>query len=96
MYMPNARGKANFRFGGRGKANFRVVKGLRWLQDTNMLVSPTQNSGVGGNCPTPTPDAKYFASHWNIGFRFCEFGRGGGGCKTDENGSFSLIGGNLR
>ena len=25
-----------------------VMQGLRWLQDTNMLVSPTQNSGVGG------------------------------------------------
>ena len=22
-----------------------------------------------GHCPTPTPDARYFASQWNIGFR---------------------------
>ena len=34
-----------------------------------MLVSPMQNSGVGGHCPTPTPDAMYFASQCNIGFR---------------------------
>ena len=24
-----------------------------------------------GHCPTPTPDARYFASQWNIGFRLC-------------------------
>ena len=32
-------------------------KGLRWLQDTNMLVSPTQNSGVRGIAQRqpPTP-----------------------------------------
>ena len=30
---------------------------LRWA---------TQNSGV--HCPTPTPDARYFAFWWNIGF----------------------------
>ena len=23
-----------------------------------------------GHCPTPAPDARYFASQWNIGFRF--------------------------
>ena len=23
-----------------------------------------------GHCPTPTPDARYFASQWNIGFSF--------------------------
>ena len=22
-----------------------------------------------GHCPTPTPDARYFASQWNIGFK---------------------------
>ena len=35
----------------------RQFKGLRWLQDTNMLVSPTQNSGVGGIAQRqpPTP-----------------------------------------
>ena len=36
---------ANFKFCVGTKAN---LKGLRWLQDTNMLVSPTQKSGVGG------------------------------------------------
>ena len=25
-----------------------------------------------GHCPTPTPDARYFASQWNIGFRFMQ------------------------
>ena len=24
-----------------------------------------------GHCPTPTPDARYFVSQWNIGFRMC-------------------------
>ena len=33
-----------------------------------MLVSPMQNSGVGG-IATPTPDTRYFASQWNIGFK---------------------------
>ena len=59
---PNARGpNANYipltGIGGwcRANANFEFcvgantnLKGLRWLQDTNMLVSPTQKSGVGG------------------------------------------------
>ena len=33
------------------------VTQILWLQDTNMLVSPTQNSGVGGIAQhqTPTP-----------------------------------------
>ena len=32
-------------------------KGSRWLQDTNLLVSPTQNSGIGGIAQRqpPTP-----------------------------------------
>ena len=25
-----------------------------------------------GHCPTPTPDARYFASQWNIGLRYRE------------------------
>ena len=32
-----------------------------------MLVSPTQNSGVGG-MPNANPRSRYFASQWNIGF----------------------------
>ena len=39
----------------RGKRQF---KGLRWLQDTNMLIFQTPNSG-----------ARYFASQWNIGLK---------------------------
>ena len=37
--------------------NYSRRQGLRWLQDTNMLVSPTQNSGVGGTAQRqpPTP-----------------------------------------
>ena len=48
------RGKANSRFGvgglASGNANFHIL-------DTNMLVSPTQNSGVGGIAQRqpPTP-----------------------------------------
>ena len=26
------------------------------------------------HCPTPTPDARYFASQWNIGFRLEIYG----------------------
>ena len=39
-------------------ANYSRRQGLRWLQDTNMLVSPTQNSEVGGTAQRqpPTPD----------------------------------------
>ena len=33
----------------------RKFRGLRWLQDTNMLVSPTPNSGVGGIAQRQTP-----------------------------------------
>ena len=36
------------RVGVGSNANYSRRHGLRWLQDTNMLVSPTQNSGVGG------------------------------------------------
>ena len=25
-----------------------------------------------GHCPTPTPDARYFASQWNIGFKLLD------------------------
>ena len=37
--------------------NYSRHQGLRWLQDTNMLVSPMQNSGVGGIAQRqpPTP-----------------------------------------
>ena len=45
---------ANLKFCVGAKAN---LKGLRWLQDTNMLVSPTQKFGVGGIAQPqrPTP-----------------------------------------
>ena len=33
-----------------------------------MLVSPTQNAGVGGIAQRQPRDAIYFASQWNIGF----------------------------
>ena len=60
MYMPNAKSgfgvgaNANFRFGvgslTSGNANFHIL-------DTNMVVSPMQNSGVGGIAQhqPPTP-----------------------------------------
>ena len=40
-----------------------------FFSDTNMLVSPTQNSGVGGLSQRQGL-TQFFASQWNIGFSF--------------------------
>ena len=56
-------GNANFRFGVGGKANLVVHVGCKiptcWYLLHKILAL--------GHCPTPTPDARYFASQWNIG-----------------------------
>ena len=44
------------------------------------------------HCPTPTPDARYFTSQWNMGFSVNSHqglmqgrGGGGGGSRTDRH-----------
>ena len=46
-------------FGVGGNANLKLCVGSK-------LVSPTKFWRLG-HCPTPTPDARYFALQWNIG-----------------------------
>ena len=52
------RGNANLRFGVRGDANLKVLVGISnakfWRR---------------GHCLGSTPDARYFASQWNIGLK---------------------------
>ena len=38
-----------------------------------MLVSQTQNSGVGGIAQRQPPNARYLASQWNIGFSLLQY-----------------------
>ena len=48
------------------------ASGVFAFLDTNMLVSFALGEAKfwrRGHCPTPTPDARYFASQWNIGLR---------------------------
>ena len=52
------------------------VKQILAILDTNMLVSPTGNCGVGGSKPTPGPNVNGFASQWNIGLREVAVGEG--------------------
>ena len=47
------------------KAHIPPETGLRWLQNAKEI--NTQNMKC--TCPTPTPDARYFAFWWNIGLR---------------------------
>ena len=63
-----------------------LASGVFVFLDTNMLVSFALGDAKfwrRGHCPTPTPDARYFASQWNIGFKLLShktfFGRVGAG-----------------
>ena len=78
---------ANFRFGvgflASGNTNFHIL-------DTNMLVSPTQNAGVGGIAQRQLPTPDIFVSQWNIGFMHTIAYKGGGGSEHDQKYAFCM------
>ena len=43
-----------------------------------------------GHFPTPTPDARYFASQWNISLRDQSLNTGGGGAIKREEGGGAI------
>ena len=55
-----------------GNANFSIFRYQHNAKYTNMLVYfalGNANFWCRVHCPTPTPDARYFAFWWNIGLR---------------------------
>ena len=45
------------------------IKGFALAPKYQHVGIPNAKFWRWGHCPTPTPDARYFASQWNIGFR---------------------------
>ena len=62
------RGNANFMFLRRGKRKFYVLRRGKHIFRYQHVGISKAKFWRRGHCPTPTPDARYFASQWNRGF----------------------------